>query len=95
MIDDTRTYNEETGRVELNGDTTVYDQELHDKYGCNGDCYGTHTGWICGGIDTCEETRELEGIAELLALVIVLFISAAVIITPIAFIIYWIINILR
>lgn len=53
-------------------------------YGCDGLCYGGMIDGkecqICGGIDTCEETRTAEGLAELFAVLIILGIPIAIIV---------------
>lgn len=41
------------------------ERERAEKYGCDGKCY-FNTG-MCGGVDTCPETRTAEGFATLLA----------------------------
>lgn len=49
-------------------------EERAKKYGCDGYCYGgidakgdSHQ--ICGGIDTCEETRHMEAFATIFVFV--------------------------
>lgn len=60
-------------------------QERKQKYGCSGLCYGgkDENGvelQICGGIDTCDETRVQEGIASCLAALILIFTPVALVI---------------
>lgn len=67
-------------------------KELSDKYGCDGDCYGKYSGYICGGVDTCEETRHAEGLATLAVVCLfLLFILATIVIAPIVLLVKWII----
>lgn len=63
-------------------------EEKAKKYGCNGYCYGGiddegYSHPMCGGIDTCEETRFDEKIATLfvflmIILMVVVFIAVTV-----------------
>lgn len=48
------------------------------QYGCDGLCYGGMNDngvmcQICGGIDTCEETRHIEAFATLVAALTIIF----------------------
>lgn len=54
-------------------------------YGCDGLCYGGidekgQVCQICGGIDTCEETRGKEAIAEFIAVLVILITSVMLIV---------------
>lgn len=53
-------------------------EERKQKYGCNGLCYGGKNEHgqkcsMCGGVDTCDETRIDEGFATFVGLVVIVF----------------------
>lgn len=58
-------------------------EERKHKYGCNGHCYGGDGCPICGGIDTCDETRIQEGIATLIATLTVMIVPLSLLLCAI------------
>lgn len=54
-------------------------------YGCDGRCY--YDNGVCGGIDTCDETRVSEGIASAMAVLLIIGTPVVIIVAMVFFII--------
>lgn len=59
-------------------------EERAKKYGCDGYCYGGidvkgNTHQICGGIDTCKETRHMEAFATIFVFVMLVLMFVLVV----------------